>query len=269
MKIIITILFVLITILGESQQSTTNKIIIIGVVHPGNRSINSDSLLKVLDQVNPVIIFNESIFKQNASFFADKVGLNRGIDIVAPSNYLKKYPETEQIQIDIKFKSLYHRWRYVRRIVNLDKALTKIINRIYVLKETPDRIKYSIMKYVTPRNFFSKYVYDSSLYTINQKFIIDSFRTKYTAYENDLLPVINSYPEFSKISKRANKDFSIWGERNVKMVENVLKRMKNNNFNSPLVIICGLAHKYALEDLLKPEQEKYNFKLYDYWELCK
>ena len=62
MKIIITILFVLITILGESQQSTTNKIIIIGVVHPGNRSINSDSLLKVLDQVNPVIIFNESIF---------------------------------------------------------------------------------------------------------------------------------------------------------------------------------------------------------------
>jgi hypothetical protein len=208
MKIIISISFVLISLLVQAQESTTNKITIIGVIHPGNKHMNSDSLLDILNQINPGIIFNESIFKQNASLFSDKVGLNRSIEIIAPYKYLLKYPETEQIQIDIKFKSLYHRWRYVRSIVNLNKALTKIINRIYILKETPDSIKYSMMKYITPRNFFIKY-YDSSLYTINQSFIVDTFRTKYAAYEHDLLPIINSYPEFSNITKRANKEFSI------------------------------------------------------------
>jgi hypothetical protein len=53
------------------------------------------------------------------------------------------------------------------------------------------------------------------------------------------------------------------------MSRNILNRIKNDTINTPIVILCGLAHKYALEDLLKPEQEKYNFKLYDYWELYK
>jgi hypothetical protein len=269
MKIIISISFVLISLLGIAQQSTINKITIIGVKHNGNKHMNGDSLLNILNQINPGIIFNESIFKQNASLFSDLVGLNRSIEIIAPHKYLLKYLETEQIQIDIKFKSLYHRWRYVRSIIKLDKGLNKIINRIYILKETPDSVKYSIMKYVSPYNYFYNLTDTNNLHTINQSFVIDSCRLMYTAYENNLLPIINSYPSFSNITKRANKEFSIWKKRNETMTSNILNRIKNDTINKPIVILCGLAHKYALEDLLKPEQEKYNFKLYDYWELYK
>lgn len=269
MKLFYIILFLIISTCPYAQQSTTNKITIIGVKHNGNKNMNADSLLNILNKINPGIIFNESIFKQNASFFADIVGLNRFIEIVAPDKYLIKNSKTEQIQIDIKFKSLYHRWRYVRSMIKLNKVLYKKIDKIFILNKTPDSIKYSIVKFRTPHNYFYKLVDTSSLYILNQSSVVDSCRSRYIIYENDLLPIINSYPAFSNISKRANKEFSIWKKRNETMARNILNRIKNDTINTPIVILCGLAHKYALEDLLRPEQEKLNFKLYDYWELYK
>ena len=269
MKLFYIILFLIISTCPYAQQSTANKITIIGVKHNGNKNMNGDSLLNILYKINPGIIFNESIFKKNASFFADKIGLNRAIEIVAPVKYLIKNPKTEQIQIDIKFKSLYHRWRYSRLLINLEKDLYKKIDEIFILKKTPDSIKYSIMKFRTPHNYFYNLIDTNNLYTLNQSFVVDSCRSRYSVYEHKLLPIINTYPAFSKMSKRANKEFTIWKKRNETMARNILNRIKDDTIKTPIVILCGLAHKFALEDLLKPEQEKYNFKLYDYWALYK
>lgn len=271
MKIIIFISFVLISLLGEAQESITNKITIIGVRHYGNKHMNGDSLLNILNQINPGIIFNEGGLRKNFSFFVKFMRVltnsRRSIEEFATTNYANKYPESELIEIDLKFKSLYHSWRYYRSIINLNKALNKKIDKVYTLNKTPDSIKSNIMKYVTPHNYFYNLIDTNNLYTINQSSVVDSCRLSYIIYENDLLPIINSYPEFSNIKKRTNKEFSIWGKRNETMMINILNRIKNDTINKPIVILCGLAHKYALEDLLKPVQEKYNFKLYDYWEL--
>ena len=96
MRLILLISLIFISSNQYCQKSPIKKITIIGVIHNGNNLINSDSLLNVLYKINPSIIFNESTFKQNTSFFADKVGLNNSIDVIAPYKYLIKYPETSE-----------------------------------------------------------------------------------------------------------------------------------------------------------------------------
>lgn len=271
MKIIIPIIFILVSLCGKAQHSITNKMTIIGVIHNGNKHMSGDSLLNILNQINPGLIFNESGLRKKYSFFVKFMRVltnsRRSIEEFATTNYATKYPETELIEIDIKFKSLYHHWRYYRSIINLDKVLYKKIDKIYSSNKTPDSIKNTIAKFRNPHNYFYNLIDTNNLHTLNQSFVVDSCRSSYIIYENDLLPIINSYPEFSNIKKRANKEFSIWKKRNETMARNILNRIKNDTINTPIVILCGLANKYALEDLLKPEQEKYNFKIYNYWEL--
>jgi len=272
MRLLYLLYIIIIPFKTLAQQGTINKITIIGVRHYGNKNFNGDTLYNILDNINPDIIFNEGPLKKKFSFFTKLLislkNSRQSIEEYATTKYANKYLNAELLEIDINF-SLYERSKYYRYVTNYGKALPKNINRIYNLKETPDSVKHIIMKYVTPYNYYNEDIDTSSLEILNRPKIIDTCRSSYNAYENYLLPIINSYPEFSRISKRANTEYAFWGKRNRTMAEKILSRIKNNTFNSPLVIICGINHKYALEDLLKPEEEKYNFKLYDYWELYK
>lgn len=272
MRLILFFCFLFISIEEHAQQLSINKITIIGVRHYGNKNFNGDTLYNILDNINPNIIFNEGPLKKNFSFLTTMLislkNSRQSIEEYATTKYANKNLNAELLEIDINF-SLYERSKYYSYVTNYGKALSKNINRIYNLKETPDSVKHIIMKYVTPLNYYNKIIDTNRLEILNRPNIIDSCRSSYNAYENYLLPIINSYPEFSRISKRANTEFAIWGKRNKTMAEKILNRLKNNTFNSPLVIICGINHKYALEDLLKSEEKKYNFKIYDFWELYK
>lgn len=253
-----------------SAQETSTRVTIVGTVHYGNKKTNGDSLLNILFKIRPTIIFDEDvdIKKQPLHLrLAKTLGFVKyGIEYYSERNYLSRFPNTELIAIDLKFEN---RVKFAKSVTKIEKDLREKNNSLFASVSTPDYVKKAILEYVKPKNYAVFAVNDSSLFAMNQVNVVDSIRQFHRLYKERLLPIIHSYSGYFDIALRANEDFKIWERRNENMAEVILNRLQSVSADTPVVILCGLYHKYYLEDLLKPQQEKYNFKLYNYWELFK
>ena len=270
MRYIFICLFIFCNILISAQEKSLNKIAIIGTSHNGNKMMNGDSLLNIFLQIEPGIIFKEVVdygktplYLYAANFFGF---VKHSIEFTALQEYTKLYHDVKLYGYDIDFDN---RYKYAKDLEKFDKDLRNQININYASNSTPDSIKQAIYEYVRPKNYVVRRLNDSSLYSINQLTVSDSLRYFSKIYNEIIMPIINKYPGFSLIKERANADFKLWEYRNKSMVDNLVKQIQEISTKSPIIILCGLFHKSYIEDLLKPQQDKYNFKLYDYWQLYK
>ncbi|TAH08622.1 MAG: hypothetical protein EAZ13_02790 [Sphingobacteriia bacterium] len=253
-----------------TQQPSHSQITIIGTTHNGNNYINGDSLLNILYKINPAIIFDEIIFSVEAPLYvrlAKSLGLKKNtIEDYATKKYVKKYPNTLLVGMDMKFEN---RNKYAKEVQRFNENLKSKNNLIFASSTTPDSIKQIILQYITPKNYSIRALNNSDLYTLNQLSLTDSIRLMYKILNTRLISAINNYPQYSDIVEMSNEYLATWNKRNNVMAKNILNQIQTVSTISPVVILCGLYHKFYLEDLLKPQQDKYNFKLYNYWELFK
>jgi len=279
MKKIVIILGIILNANHSFAQSSDNiissnkrlNVTIIGTSHNGNKRITDDSLFNILYKINPDIVFEEIGPSGFHTPFYMKLGLLFGI-----GHYEIEYLAFKKLkQANVKFQLLPYdieikrRFNYIKQYSRNDKAITNAVNVSYRSNKLNNFEKQQIIKCVTPENYVTKRINDSALFCLNQKDVTDSTRKFYYLFKTEMLPLMDSNDSFKGVREIAKKTAEFWEERNKKMAENILNHMKKFEEKKTIIIVCGQHHKYYLEDLLKPQQEKYNFKLYDYWQLSK
>lgn len=247
------------------------NVTIIGTSHNGNKKINDDSLFNILYKIIPDMVFEEIGPSGFHTPFYMELGHTLGIGRYSIEySALKKLKETNiKFQIfpyDIEIK---RRDNYANKLSRNDNTIRNLINKSYESKRLNFFEKKQIISYVTPKNYVTIRLNGSTLFDLNQKNVTDSTRKFYYLFKMEMLPLIDSNVVFNSIKEIAKSDTDFWETRNQQMAQKILESLKTTSGNKRIVILCGLHHKYYLEDLLKLQQEKYNFKLYDYWQLFK
>ena len=261
--------FAIIAIAGNSQDTSTTTIYIIGTKHIGNAFVNPDSFIEIFNRIKPDIILVEldsgsvkncshklrwgaplakflGIYKPSKEDIAVMKyrSLNRQVcvksfDIVIPKRrkYIKTQTKNEN-RLYGGLNDLFFKGRMLEkdsiiynRLINLDKAFWTAANSS--LEKMNDRSTVSISKELM------KYKQDT------------------------LQQIIGHYPQFKSLQSWHKKQVDFWAFRNQEMCRIILDEIKENK-GKKIIVLTGLLHKYFLVDCLKEKESSYKIKIADF-----
>ncbi len=260
--ILIKVLFLSFTLRSSNAAPTDNKteIFIIGTVHKGTFNFDGDTLLNILNKVNPDVILVEC----DTSYMTSDFKLKNEVKYIFPetqaiTEYLKnKHAELRPYDINGRdtFLNNYNRKRYERNFFKDINTLSKegklnteaidILNKILGMMNIADEMANQRASYINNHEGSQK------IDTINF----------YTYSGLSLL--IDSVPELNEYKSYWEQEHDYWQLRNDTMLKNILGYEKLFK-GKKIVVLCGFSHKNILKNGLTGESNG-NIIVREFWE---
>lgn len=271
MKSILLFLFLIFSLSAFSQKKETRKtmLYVIGSVHFPTKNINADTIYNAILTVKPDLILMEAgsqDFNKDYTFkkYFDENEYN------AILKYKSKFPKTNIRPFDIE-----HRNEKRKRLgINGDNKASYFIDKrdsLHLLSTDQAEIWNKFVLVAEKLDLYS----DKSLKEINCS-TTDNLVSERQFYQyKKLTEIINSIQEFNNIIGSPNDTISLKEynnrfcnfelQRNFEMSVNITSYLKKYT-DKKILVITGFYHRYAILDLLRYEQEKYDFELKEYYE---
>ncbi|WP_431157818.1 hypothetical protein [Winogradskyella poriferorum] len=242
------------------------EVYVVGSMHFETNNFKRDDLYNYMSKVSPSIILFESD-KQTVKRMVKRTDfLNQMMSSFKKGNkvesfvalkYLKHHPEAKVIGFEWEERDLFHlKYNYKNNMSNLVGTALKLNKEKALSKEESlimDNYHKVSKKYLNLGN--SKTPYD-----FNNR-IADSIIKIRQAYVYDKIPQILKTKDLTEeLREFLPVHMSYWDTRNMAMVNNIIKQIKNNP-NQRIVVLTGYSHRYYLIDELKKLQEEYHFSV--------
>lgn len=259
----IILLFLLLTTFTGTSPSIQNdndtELYVIGTVHESTENFNSDTLLNILNEINPDVILVE----------CDSSYMTRDFQLIEDVKYA--FLETSAITEYLKVRSAVMR---PYDISGRDEFLDNII-----WKKTESDFFYDIVSlYETGKfNTESANIYERNYSMVKiaeemtfskASYINSSAGSSYTdtinyyTYEG-LRKLTDITPELEKYKPYLERVSIYWEKRNKTMIKNILEVIDNYK-GKRIVVLCGFAHKNILINGIKKNMNK-KIVLKDFW----
>lgn len=252
-----------------TQKKT--ELVILGTVHQSVENFNPDSLYNILVRINPDLI----LFEVDSSFFTKDFKFKKTWDSnenIATTKYMSHF------EVDVRPYEFTGRNEYRKKIGSrpTERKALKLLDSLYKKGELDSLDNIIYKKYLEVNDSLNSFAYlgakafnDSNVDKIAKK------RQEYKYKKN--LKIINNYPLFYDTYYVKNEKDSIsyvkgykrasefWDLRNQTMSKNILHFVKEYK-GSRIVVLNGYFHRYYLNSIIKPKQEKLNFVVKEFYE---
>lgn len=235
---------------GFIYTDKETQIYIIGTVHKETGQFNSDTLLRILNEINPDVILVEcdsSYFTSDFEFQEDIK--NYFLETKAVSDYQKSknviirpyditgrdlhYDDYSKITRE---KSFFKKLDSLKDNYSGNNEVRKNLNSYHSLLELADKMTRSEISYIN---------------SIEGSKNIDTIN--YSTYEG-LYFLVSNIPELSPFKSYWIDEYNFWNKRNDAMIENIFKYSKQFE-GKRIVVLCGFGHKNILEKGILKNQE--------------
>lgn len=266
------ILFVLaLSILLYSCSNKPTEVILLGTVHQPVKNFNADSLYNILVDIKPDLI----LFEVDSSFFTPNFQFNKtwnSNENVATVKYMNNF------DVDVRPYDFTGRNQYRKDIGSrpTDSKTLKLLDSLYKNSALNNKDKTTYQEFLTISDSLNTFAYLGARGFNNSK--TDSVaQIRQTFQYKKLLDVVNNYPIFSNTFYKITVNDSIsytegytrasrfWDLRNKTMAKHILHFIKENK-GSRIVVLNGYFHRYYLNALIKPHQEKHDFIIKEFYE---
>lgn len=265
----LSLLFQLLLFQSCSEQKT--NLILLGTVHQAVENFNSDSLYNILEKIQPDLI----LFEVDSSFFTQDFKFKKtweSNENIATIRYMDNF------EVDVRPYEFTGRNEYRIKIGSrpTDSKATNLLDSLYkngLLTSSNNKIYEDFLKVNDSLNSFA--YLGSKAFNNSKTDRIAQLRQEYQ-YKK-LLNIMDEYPIFSSTFHRKNDGDSIsylegykrasefWDIRNRTMAKNIL-HFTDEYRGKKILVLNGYFHRYYLDSLLRPEQEKNNFIIKDWYE---
>lgn len=250
----------------KDTANTGTKVYVLGSMHFETNNFKRDDLYAYLSKVSPSIILYEGdeqtvdrmvnrtdFFNQLMSSFKKENKVESFVSL----KYLKLHPESKVLGYEWEDRDQFH-FKH-----NYKKNMNKLIGMAFKLNKN-NKLSSEESKVMNEFSAINRKYYNlgnsKTLYDFNNR-IADSIIRIRQAY------VYNKIPEIIKTKQLSDnlKEFvpihmNYWDTRNMEMVKNIIKQIKNNP-NKRIVVLTGYSHRYYLIDELKKLEEELDFSV--------
>lgn len=270
MKYYLSIIFSLILNFSFCQNIKKSNIYILGTVHESSKILTPERLLKILEDIKPDILLQET----------DNEGIITYFDNIKPSsnernaslNYIKKNPLTLNLPYEFDGRNSY---RKINGMTPTDDLTINLIDSLYHNNLLSESNSVIYKKYNEANKELIKY-FQSNIEDLNSINFEVFNRYRQDLQHHELKKITNSEKIFSERfvikpngDKISYKDgfllwCNFWDLRNNTMALNIIKTV-NLHKEKTIVVLTGAQHKYYLKELL----EKYNdgnYELIEYFD---
>jgi hypothetical protein len=241
--------------LGQTDTLKT-EIILLGIIHTGNKKFNFKTLYRTIKTNSPDII----LWEQNEPF-KRVFGLMTAyrLKIAKPiieQLALQKLTRKDKKKVILGFDTLIiSRKNYLKNRIKTNDIFHDSLN--LAKKTIADSLEYD--NYKKKFNEYYNSVENSSLFRINQSDMVDKSRELYYLEEFLILPMGKKYIADSIIIERFQNEVEFWIARNEYMTNKILSFAEQYN-GKRIFVLTGLNHKYFFQDRLN-KQQKSNIKI--------
>lgn len=258
----LTLLLLLIFPFGINKSAEINtQIFVIGTIHYSTNNYNFDTLLNILQTIDPDVILVEC----DSSYMTADFQLKEDIQYsFLETRAITRYLQSKSVALrpyDITGRDLFLNDRSRKhsehnffkdidilfRSEKLNNESIGILNRILSMMSISQEMANSFASYI------NNYEGSRNIDTIN-----------YYSYKG-LDKLIKSTPELSAYNSYWEYEQEYWYRRNNVMVQNILN-FKNQFEGKKIVVLCGFAHKNILKNALAKKAGEDKFALREYWE---
>ena len=255
----------------QSCSDKKTELILLGTVHQPIENFNSDSLYNILVRIEPNLI----LFEVDSSFFTPEFQFNKtwnSNENIATVKYMNNY------KLDVRPYEFTGRNEYRIKIGSrpTDSKASKLLDSLYRNNQL-DSLNFKIyQKFLQINDSLNSYAYlGARAFNDPETDRIAKIRQEFQ-YKK-LLNIMAEYPIFSNTYYYMNRNDSIsyyegykkasefWDIRNHTMAKNILHFVREYN-GSRIVVLNGYFHRYYLNLLLEPEQEKNEFIIKSFYE---
>lgn len=247
----------------------TTEVFILGTLHKSTDNVTYDDLYNLLEKIKPNII----LFETDSSSFDKEMNFKTRWWRMKLPDLLDKYKQSNLEEIAVQ-KYLYHNKNAIVR--PYEWSLRDKFHKEYNILTTPNLVFQKLDKLNSNNkltrtqksvleNFYSltnqldKFG-DSTLYEINTAFQDSIARDRQNVQYHQIKTIIDindsliEFREFYKINE------AYWDLRNLAMVSNIEKYIKQNP-KSRIVVLNGYFHRYYLRQELIKKETVLKFKL--------
>ena len=258
-KIWVVITSLLIAAYSASAEPSPNRVIILGTKHNGNKLVTVQSMLQIIERINPDIIlleFDSSVIK-NCSInkvwgakTAEFLGVwNNPIEYRAARKFKELKDSVCLAPFDIYIPN---RKNYISYTQLMEKSHQETLLRVYNegLLNASDANDYN--SYTNINNAFLGLL-DSSLLRMNNPNLTDTIQTIIYKEKHAIRRITMNYPALQPFSNWYNAQVDFWDERSEAINKKIWNEL-NANSNKTILIITGLLHKSDIENFLKRKE---------------
>lgn len=273
MKAILLSILVIIIVSCNDTSKSKGEVIVLGTVHFPTEQVNSDSIYKIIEKVNPDIIVMEadsSVF--NADFSFKKTYDENEYNAVV--KYVKTKPEIMVRPMEFEGRDAY------RKKIGIYPEAGFIFNVLWEIVDAED----------LPENDLELMYHYENLWAVIEVYKKEHLRNINQPEVDRLIDSINEYQykkvkrlidtrnEFNQRILDAKKDtitmrsyFNKWSEfeevkRNQAMASNLLATIRKYP-NKKIIALTGFKHRSAILKSLKLQQDSLNFRVKEYYEM--
>ena len=230
---------------GQSVRSQT-EIIIIGIIHSGNKSFNEKTLYKILKKNKPDVI----LWEQSTKFkrvFALKTGNSLriwkpGIEQLSLQKFSRLNRHIPILPFDTTFAN---KGSYAKNLSAIIQTFNDSLNN--AKKSFADSLSYR--EFANKQNQYHNFIDTATLKRINQSDVVDIARQLNSLEGKVLIPLGIKYISDSLVVSNFRSEGQFWNERNEHMVNQIIKYSKQYA-GKRIIVLSGLDHKYYLQDKL-------------------
>lgn len=261
-KIISFLLVACIFWFEAAAEPSPNRVVILGTKHNGNKYLNANSLLKIIQRINPDIILLEfdstsvsdcDIKKVNGAKIAEFLGIwDNPIEYRAARKFKEIKPEICLAPFDIYIPN---RREYIAYQRLMEKSHLVKLTSLFNENKLNEADSAQFTQYSKINNALLEKL-DSNLLIMNRESLNDTIRVISFLENNFIRQITSKYNELQPYSNWYNSSSDFWEQRNNGMCLKIMREL-NANSDRTILILTGLMHKYYLTNFLrKKELEK-------------
>lgn len=248
MRKLIVILALLLSITNSFAQTDTSRteIILLGIIHTGNKQFNFKTLYKTIKENTPDIILweqNEQFKRVFGLITAYRLKIAKpSIEQLALQKFTSKNRKVPVFGFDTLITSRKH---YLKTLI---KTKDLFHDSLYRMKKSfSDSIDYD--NYSKKYNEFYNFIGNARLSSINQPDVVRKSSELYYLEEKQLLPMGKKYIADSSLVNQFQNEIEFWIARNEYMANKILTYAEQFK-GKRMIVLTGLNHKYYLQNRL-------------------
>lgn len=210
-----------------------HKVTLVSTEHRESGKCNSEELIKILESINPDIIFEEETDDEKFYKYYNEENIFNSLEVKSIKKYLRNH-DVKHIPIDLKTNFNYKEWDYMFDTFKKYNVYKQILKEHCILRDN-DGFAYLNSEKCTE-------LFDKMKATERQLIEFSGLN------KNELLRIYNSF----------NKEHV---NRENAMLLNIYNYSKENQFNQAVFLI-GYAHRKSMIEKITAYEPSENFKIH-------
>ncbi|MBA9076850.1 hypothetical protein [Rufibacter quisquiliarum] len=272
MKKFIAVVFALLAAVGSHAQRKQTEIVVIGNIHQAVPNYNADTLLQMMERIQPDLILHEvdsSFFTKDFRFKAPSKENEQNASV----RYLQKHPRTLLRPFEFEGRNEYRR---ARGMVPADNLTIQLLNRLDSARAlTPEQQglltayhaltdSLKVLAAQSPRHFNNP---ATDALARRRQDLQHKGLTRITNARDEFATAFLTKPNGEQISYREGYQLwaDFWDLRNQTMARNIV-RMAEKFPGKRVVVLTGFLHRYYLLSELQKLTAGKNIQIREFYD---